>query len=107
MADSRAIQAAKDKAVRNIADRYVDALTELDPILATALGVRPGDDRAIRVIIDIGMHLGLRLPGDAPLGAGQTWTPDLALEFFTSFCSRDCEFLASESIRSLSVPGQA
>ncbi len=63
--------------------------------------------RAIRVIIDIGMHLGLRLPDDSPLGAGQTWTPDLALEFFTSFCGRDREFLASEIIRYLSGPGQA
>ncbi|MDR2983371.1 MAG: DUF885 domain-containing protein, partial [Nocardiopsaceae bacterium] len=42
MADSPAIQ---DKTVRDIADRYVEALTDLDPILATALGVRPGEDR--------------------------------------------------------------
>jgi hypothetical protein len=54
MADSRAIPTAhdnhddhdtQDKTVRNIADWYVDALTELDPILATALGVRSGEDR--------------------------------------------------------------
>jgi uncharacterized protein (DUF885 family) len=63
--------------------------------------------RVIKVIIDIGMHLGLRLPEDAPLGGGQTWTPDLALELFTSFCCRDREFLASEIIRYLSGPGQA
>src|SRR5215475_4755649 len=42
MADSPAIQ---DKTIREIADGYVDALTDLDPILATALGVRPGEDR--------------------------------------------------------------
>src|SRR5215467_1835115 len=41
MADSPAIQ---DKTVRDIADRYVDALTDLDPILATSLGVRHGED---------------------------------------------------------------
>ena len=32
--------------------------------------------RAIRVIIDIGMHLGLRIPDESPMAAGQTWTPD-------------------------------
>ena len=30
---------------RQIADRYVDAVCELDPIVATSLGARPGDDR--------------------------------------------------------------
>ena len=42
-----------------------------------------------RVIIDIGMHLGLRLPDASPFAAGEVWTPDLALEFFTSYCGRD------------------
>jgi uncharacterized protein (DUF885 family) len=30
---------------RALADRYVDAVCELDPIVATSLGTRPGDDR--------------------------------------------------------------
>jgi uncharacterized protein (DUF885 family) len=30
---------------RTVADRYVDAVCELDPIVATSLGTRPGDDR--------------------------------------------------------------
>jgi uncharacterized protein (DUF885 family) len=30
---------------RQIADRYVDAVCDLDPIVATSLGTRPGDDR--------------------------------------------------------------
>ena len=89
------------------AERLMDELGYL-----SAPGARLGyldaqNMRAIRVIIDIGMHLGLRLPDGSPLGAGQTWTPDLALEFFTSFCGRDREFLASEIIRYLSGPGQA
>src|SRR5258708_26913204 len=33
------------RAAREVADGYVDALVELDPILATALGLRPGEDR--------------------------------------------------------------
>ena len=46
-------------------------------------------------------------PGQSPFAAGQRWTPDLALEFFTSYSGRDREFLASEVIRYLSGPGQA
>ncbi|PRY52162.1 uncharacterized protein (DUF885 family) [Geodermatophilus tzadiensis] len=30
---------------RQVADRYVDAVCDLDPIVATSLGTRPGDDR--------------------------------------------------------------
>ena len=30
---------------RHVADRYVDAICDLDPIVATSLGTRPGDDR--------------------------------------------------------------
>ena len=30
---------------RKVADRYVDALCDLDPLVATQLGTRPGDDR--------------------------------------------------------------
>ncbi|HVD28156.1 MAG TPA: DUF885 family protein, partial [Mycobacteriales bacterium] len=30
---------------RQVADAYVDAVCDLDPIVATSLGVRPGDDR--------------------------------------------------------------
>ncbi|HEX4725498.1 MAG TPA: DUF885 domain-containing protein [Pseudonocardiaceae bacterium] len=63
--------------------------------------------RAIRVIIDIGMHLELTLPDDAPLAAGQTWTPELGREFFGSHTARDDEFLDSEIVRYLGVPAQA
>ncbi len=30
---------------RDLADRYVEAVCDLDPITATSLGSRPGDDR--------------------------------------------------------------
>src|SRR3954465_7144981 len=30
---------------RSFADRYVDAVCDLDPLVATSLGARPGDDR--------------------------------------------------------------
>jgi uncharacterized protein (DUF885 family) len=63
--------------------------------------------RAIRVVIDIGMHLELTVPSDSAMFAGRTWTPELALEFFAAHSGRDREFLSSEVVRYLSAPGQA
>ena len=63
--------------------------------------------RAVRVVVDIGMHLGLEIPGDSPVGPGRTWTPALAQEFFAAHSGRDIEFIESEIIRYLSAPGQA
>jgi uncharacterized protein (DUF885 family) len=89
------------------AERLMDELGYLSTPGARLGYLDAQNMRAIRVVIDIGMHLGLRVPGDSPLGAGQTWTPDLGLEFFTAHSGRDAEFLASEIIRYLSGPGQA
>jgi uncharacterized protein (DUF885 family) len=44
--------------------------------------------RAIRVIVDVGMHLGLPVEADWAPGAGQAWTPELALDFFDSHSGR-------------------
>ncbi|MGF1237905.1 DUF885 domain-containing protein [Streptomyces sp. 2-6] len=63
--------------------------------------------RAVRVIIDIGMHLELEIPADSPFRPGERWTPELALEFFGAHSSRPRDFVASELIRYLSMPGQA
>ena len=63
--------------------------------------------RAIRVIIDIGMHLQLQVAADWPPGAGHKWTPELALEFFVAHSGRERDFLQSEIVRYLSMPGQA
>ncbi|MFF0461312.1 DUF885 domain-containing protein [Streptomyces mexicanus] len=63
--------------------------------------------RAVRVIIDIGMHLELEIPADSPFHPGERWTPELAQEFFGAHSSRPRDFVASELIRYLSMPGQA
>ncbi|MFI9172391.1 DUF885 domain-containing protein [Streptomyces lincolnensis] len=63
--------------------------------------------RAVRVIIDIGMHLELTIPDDSPFHPGETWTPALAQEFFGSHSSRPADFVESELTRYLSMPGQA
>lgn len=63
--------------------------------------------RACRVIIDIGMHLELEIPADSPFHPGERWTPELAHEFFSGHSSRPADFVRSELIRYLSMPGQA
>ncbi|MFJ4810689.1 DUF885 domain-containing protein [Streptomyces longwoodensis] len=63
--------------------------------------------RALRVIVDIGMHLELPIPGDSPFHPGERWTPELAEEFFGAHSSRPADFVTSELTRYLSIPGQA
>jgi uncharacterized protein (DUF885 family) len=63
--------------------------------------------RAIRVVIDIGMHLQLEVPADSPMHAGRTWTPEIAREFFGAHSGRPGPFLDSEIVRYLGWPGQA
>ncbi|MER5813078.1 DUF885 domain-containing protein [Streptomyces sp. NPDC002033] len=63
--------------------------------------------RAARVIVDIGMHLGLEIPADSPFHPGEHWTVDLAQEFFGLHSGRPAEFIESELTRYLSMPGQA
>ncbi|MFI2508135.1 DUF885 domain-containing protein [Streptomyces sp. NPDC018972] len=63
--------------------------------------------RAARVIVDIGMHLELRIPADSPFHPGERWTPELAEEFFGAHSSRPADFVESELTRYLTIPGQA
>jgi uncharacterized protein (DUF885 family) len=89
------------------AERLMDELGFLD-----APGARLGYldaqlMRAIRVIVDVGMHLQLPVASDWADGAGQRWTPELALEFFAVHSGRPRDFAQSEIARYLSAPGQA
>ena len=63
--------------------------------------------RAVRVIIDIGMHLELPIPADSPFRPGERWTPELGGAFFQRHSGRPPEFVASELVRYLGAPGQA
>lgn len=67
--------------------------------------------RAVRVIVDIGMHLELEIPHDQGVpeafAPGERWTPALAREFFGLNCGRPADFLDSELVRYLGGPGQA
>ncbi|MEC4020916.1 DUF885 domain-containing protein [Streptomyces sp. H27-D2] len=63
--------------------------------------------RSTRIIVDIGMHLGLEIPADSPFHPGERWTPELAGEFFGNHSGRPADFVESELTRYLSMPGQA
>jgi uncharacterized protein (DUF885 family) len=89
------------------AERLMDELGFLEPPGARLGYLDAQLVRAIRVIVDIGMHLQLPIASDWPPGAGQRWTPELALEFFVAHSGREREFAESEVVRYLSGPGQA
>ena len=63
--------------------------------------------RSVRVIIDIGMHLGLEIPADSDFHPGEVWTPSLGLEFIRQRSHFPADFVASEVDRYLGMPGQA
>jgi uncharacterized protein (DUF885 family) len=67
--------------------------------------------RSVRVVVDIGMHLGLPIPDDAEGTLadhrGRPWTPDLARAFLGENSGADLAFLDSELVRYLGIPGQA
>ncbi len=93
------------------AERLMDELGYFtDP--GTRLGFLDAQQlRAVRVVIDIGMHLGLPVPDDAD-GAlaehrGQPWTPELARAFLGEHSGATPAFLDSELVRYLGLPGQA
>ncbi|MEU3690709.1 DUF885 domain-containing protein [Streptomyces narbonensis] len=89
------------------AERLMDELGFL-PDAERRLGYLDGQMmRACRVIVDIGMHLGLQIPADSPFRPGERWTPELAQEFFQLHSSRPPAFVESEMTRYLSMPGQA
>jgi uncharacterized protein (DUF885 family) len=89
------------------AERLMDELGYLRPAGARLGYLDAQMMRAIRVIIDIGMHLGLAIPADWPQGAGQRWSAGLAGEFFRAHSGRDGAFIDSEIVRYLGAPGQA
>ena len=63
--------------------------------------------RSTRVIVDIGMHLELRIPSHSSFHPGERWTPQLAQEFFGMHSGRPADFVESELVRYLGMPGQA
>jgi uncharacterized protein (DUF885 family) len=63
--------------------------------------------RAVRVVVDIGMHLELTIPSHERYHPGETWTPELALPFVIERSRFPESFMRSEVDRYLGWPGQA
>lgn len=65
--------------------------------------------RAARVVVDIGVHLGLTIPADNPFGwrPGEVWDADRVFEFMRAHSRMDDGSLRFEVNRYLGWPGQA
>lgn len=63
--------------------------------------------RAMRVIVDIGAHLELKIPAQEAYHGGKTWKPELMLPFAIEHGREAEDFLRSEVDRYLGWPGQA
>ncbi|MGC1418619.1 MAG: DUF885 domain-containing protein [Acidimicrobiales bacterium] len=85
---------------------YVDPADEMGYLAAQAL-------RAARIVIDLGLHMGLAAPDDlgvlGDLGdcSGQTWSVDMAVALLEEWAIQPNDFATSEVDRYLSIPGQA
>jgi uncharacterized protein (DUF885 family) len=93
------------------AERLMDELGYF-PEPWARLGYLDGQQlRAMRVVVDLGMHLGLPVPADADGvladSRGRPWTPELARAFLGEHSGSTTAFLDSELVRYLGVPGQA
>ena len=63
--------------------------------------------RSCRVVIDIGVHLGLAIPGHVDFHPGARWTFELAKELLTSRGLQSAAMADSEVVRYFGWPGQA
>jgi uncharacterized protein (DUF885 family) len=63
--------------------------------------------RSIRVVLDIGAHLGKQIPDDAPLHAGETWGYDIAVDYLIEVGLQAPDVAESEVLRYLGLAGQA
>jgi uncharacterized protein (DUF885 family) len=77
-----------------------DPAYELGMLAASAM-------RAVRVIVDIGMHLELKIPEASSYQPGATWDAEIALPFVIERSRFPADFMSSEVDRYLGWPGQA
>jgi uncharacterized protein (DUF885 family) len=85
---------------------FADPGVEMGHLAAQAL-------RAARVVVDLGLHLGLEAPEDlgelGTLGdcSGRVWNAEMAVALLEEMAIQSPEFATSEVDRYLSLPGQA
>jgi uncharacterized protein (DUF885 family) len=89
------------------AERLMGELGYLDDPAYELGMLRAQAMRAMRVVVDIGLHLELTIPDDERYHPGETWTPELALPFAIERSKMPEDFMASEVDRYLGWPGQA
>jgi uncharacterized protein (DUF885 family) len=89
------------------AERLMGELGYLDDPAYELGMLRAQAMRAVRVVVDIGMHLELAIPTHERYHPGETWTPELALPFVIERSKFPADFMASEVDRYLGLPGQA
>jgi uncharacterized protein (DUF885 family) len=89
------------------AERLMGELGYLDDPAFELGMLRAQAMRAARVVVDIGLHLELSIPGDDRFHPGEPWTPELALPFMIQRGQLEDDFAASEVDRYLGWPGQA
>ena len=63
--------------------------------------------RTVRVVLDIGCQLKLRLPEDAPLYPGQVWSYDIGVDYMNQVAHQPRDVSESEVTRYLGWYGQA
>jgi len=89
------------------AERLMGELGYLDDPAFELGMLRAQAMRAVRVVVDIGLHLELSIPPDESYHPGERWTPELALPFVIERSHFPADFMASEVDRYLGLPGQA
>jgi uncharacterized protein (DUF885 family) len=89
------------------AERLMGELGYLDDPAYELGMLRAQAMRAMRVVVDIGLHLEMAIPSGERYHPGETWTPDLALPFAIERSKMPEDFMASEVDRYLGWPGQA
>lgn len=89
------------------AERLMDELGYLEQPEYRLGYLRAQVMRAVRVVVDIGMHLELRIPDDERFHPGATWTPELGSAFVDQRSCFPSDFMASEIDRYLGWPAQA
>lgn len=89
------------------AERLMDELGFLDAPMYVLGYLAAAMLRACRVVIDIGCHLGLRTPHDAPFRPGERWGYELGVGMLTDVAFLDRDHAESELTRYLGWPGQA
>ncbi len=89
------------------AERLMGELGYLDDPAFELGMLRAQAMRAVRVVVDIGLHLELTIPDHEAYRPGERWTPELALPFVIERSHFPEDFMASEVDRYLGLPGQA